>query len=112
MSTSPISLIFDFLPRLGGGGPWACTDFWPSVDSLWPGTLGIAFVSLSSILAILLSKLAIFQDPLRDIPGPFLARWTPLWLAWQVRMGRRYISVDELHRVRDSRIFLFAAGDA
>lgn len=40
------------------------------------------------------------RNPLRDIPGPFLARWTPLWLAFQARRGKRYIAVDQLHKVR------------
>lgn len=38
-------------------------------------------------------------DPLYEIPGPFLARWTPLWLAYQVRRGRKYLVVDALHKV-------------
>ncbi|KAF9023814.1 benzoate para-hydroxylase [Hymenopellis radicata] len=38
------------------------------------------------------------MDPLRDIPGPLLARYTPLWLAFQARMGRRYLAVHELHQ--------------
>ncbi|KAF9020226.1 benzoate para-hydroxylase [Hymenopellis radicata] len=37
-------------------------------------------------------------DPFRDIPGPLLARCTPLWLAYQSRMGRRYLAVHELHQ--------------
>ncbi|KAF8993925.1 cytochrome P450 [Hymenopellis radicata] len=37
-------------------------------------------------------------DPFRDIPGPLLARCTPLWLAYQARMGRRYLAVHELHQ--------------
>ncbi|KDQ28680.1 hypothetical protein PLEOSDRAFT_175903 [Pleurotus ostreatus PC15] len=37
-------------------------------------------------------------DPFSDIPGPILARWTPLWLAYQARRGRRYQVVDELHK--------------
>lgn len=36
---------------------------------------------------------------LRDIPGPLLARYTPFWLAYQARVGRRYIAVHELHQV-------------
>ena len=45
-------------------------------------------------------------DPFYDIPGPFLARWTPLWLAYQVRRGRKYLVVDGLHKVHPSTIAL------
>lgn len=38
------------------------------------------------------------NDPFHDIPGPFLARWTPLWLAYQARRGLRYLAVDDLHK--------------
>ncbi|KAJ7826807.1 benzoate para-hydroxylase, partial [Mycena olivaceomarginata] len=31
------------------------------------------------------------------IPGPFLARWTPLWLAYQAYRGRRYKAVHAAH---------------
>lgn len=39
-------------------------------------------------------------DPLRDIPGPFLARWTPLWLAYHARRGNRFRAVHAAHEVR------------
>ncbi|KAH8832608.1 benzoate para-hydroxylase [Flagelloscypha sp. PMI_526] len=32
------------------------------------------------------------------IPGPASARWSPLWLAYQVRKGRRYLEVHKLHQ--------------
>jgi benzoate 4-monooxygenase len=35
---------------------------------------------------------------IRDIPGPFAARFSNLWLLWQVRQGKRYQSVDEAHK--------------
>jgi benzoate 4-monooxygenase len=35
---------------------------------------------------------------LRDIPGPFAAKFTNLWLLLQARQGKRYQSVDEAHR--------------
>ncbi|KAJ7718957.1 benzoate para-hydroxylase [Mycena maculata] len=40
----------------------------------------------------------LYCDPLRQIPGPVLARWTPLWLGYQARMGRRYLAVDMAHK--------------
>lgn len=38
-------------------------------------------------------------DPLRDVPGPFLAKWTPLWLAYHARRGNRFRAVHEAHKV-------------
>jgi benzoate 4-monooxygenase len=35
---------------------------------------------------------------LGDIPGPFFARFTRLWLMLQARQGKRYLSVDEAHK--------------
>ncbi|KAL0952984.1 hypothetical protein HGRIS_007195 [Hohenbuehelia grisea] len=61
-------------------------------------SIGVIIMTISSMLAALWQKYGLRKDPLRDIPGPFLARWTPLWLAWQVRMGRRYLVVHELHK--------------
>lgn len=35
---------------------------------------------------------------LRDIPGPFAAKFSALWLLLQARQGKRYLSVDEAHK--------------
>jgi benzoate 4-monooxygenase len=35
---------------------------------------------------------------IRDIPAPFPAAWTNLWLLWQARQGKRYLAVDEAHK--------------
>lgn len=35
---------------------------------------------------------------IRDIPSPFPAAFTNLWLMYQVRRGRRYLIVDEAHK--------------
>lgn len=35
---------------------------------------------------------------IRDIPGPFFAKFTNLWLLLQARQGKRYLSVDEAHK--------------
>lgn len=32
------------------------------------------------------------------VPGPFVARFSNLWLMYQARWGRRYMSVDEAHK--------------
>jgi benzoate 4-monooxygenase len=35
---------------------------------------------------------------IRDIPGPFLAKFTNLWLLLQARQGKRYLAVDQAHK--------------
>jgi benzoate 4-monooxygenase len=35
---------------------------------------------------------------LRDISGPFAAKFTNLWLLLQARQGKRYLSVDQAHK--------------
>lgn len=35
---------------------------------------------------------------IRDIPAPFPAAFTNLWLMYQTRRGRRYLMVDEAHK--------------
>lgn len=35
---------------------------------------------------------------IRDIPAPFPAAFTNLWLLYQCRRGRRYLAVDEAHK--------------
>ena len=35
---------------------------------------------------------------IRDIPGPFPAAFTNLWLMLQCRRGKRYLAVDEAHK--------------
>ncbi|KAK7920730.1 Benzoate 4-monooxygenase [Apiospora marii] len=35
---------------------------------------------------------------LRKIPAPFPASWTNLWLLYVCRRGKRYLSVDEIHK--------------
>lgn len=35
---------------------------------------------------------------LRSVPGPFIAKFTNLWLLLQARQGKRYLSVDAAHK--------------
>ncbi|KAK8197312.1 cytochrome P450 3A3 [Phyllosticta capitalensis] len=35
---------------------------------------------------------------IRDIPAPFPAQFSNLWLLWQCRQGRRYLAVHDLHK--------------
>ncbi|KAL0948853.1 hypothetical protein HGRIS_008974 [Hohenbuehelia grisea] len=68
------------------------------------GPLSIGLASWGVLSALLILSICVIAsrnfrvDPFADIPGPFLARWTPLWLAYQARRGRRYKVIDELHK--------------
>jgi hypothetical protein len=42
------------------------------------GIIGLVFVTIT-FLHLLGLAIDNFKDPLRDIPGPWLARWTRLW---------------------------------
>jgi len=35
---------------------------------------------------------------IRDIPGPFIAKFSDLWLAYETRRTRRYLTVHHLHQ--------------
>lgn len=35
---------------------------------------------------------------IRDVPGPFFAKFSNLWLLVQCRRGHRYLSVDDAHK--------------
>lgn len=35
---------------------------------------------------------------IRDIPAPFPAQFSNLWLLWQARKGIRYLEVDKQHK--------------
>src|SRR4051794_2687573 len=58
---------------------------------LSPYTIPIAF-ALFFVIPYLTSN-----TELRDIPGPFAAKFTRLWLLFQARKGKRYLSVNEAH---------------
>lgn len=70
-------------------------------------SFGMVMMALSSFL-VLVHKVFFRKGPLDDIPGPFLARWTHVWLAYQVRMGRRYLVVDALHKVTSTTLVSMA----
>lgn len=63
-----------------------------SLEHVFALFLGVFLI----LLAILLHKR---RDPMGYIPGPLLARWTPLWLAYHARRGRRFKAVHEAHKV-------------
>lgn len=59
---------------------------------LTPYTIPIA-LALFWIIPYLTSNTTI-----RDVPGPFFAKFSNLWLMLQARQGKRYKSVDEAHK--------------
>jgi len=64
-------------------------------------------IAFSVLLANFLRRWFSRCDPLGDVPGPFFARWTPFWLAFHARFGRRYLAVAEAHEVRLRELFPF-----
>ncbi|TFK34637.1 benzoate para-hydroxylase [Crucibulum laeve] len=56
----------------------------------------VVSVSIPLMIAYCLLLRKRFGD-IDRIPGPFLARWTPFWLAYHVRLGQRYQAVHRLH---------------
>ncbi|KFZ14545.1 hypothetical protein V501_03179 [Pseudogymnoascus sp. VKM F-4519 (FW-2642)] len=65
-------------------------------------------IATSSILAILIlrSLLRDITSPLRDIPGPFLARYTRLWKLREIYKGAFQETNIELHRKHGDYSFL------
>ncbi|KAF7307848.1 Benzoate 4-monooxygenase [Mycena kentingensis (nom. inval.)] len=55
----------------------------------------VMLVALLGALGALLVALLLRKT---NVPGPVLARWTPLWLAWHAWRGRRYAAVHEAHQ--------------
>ena len=53
-------------------------------------------VLLAPLLYYLLPYLR--NATIRDVPGPFLAKFSNLWLLYQCRRGQRYKAVDEAHK--------------
>lgn len=53
-------------------------------------------ILLLPVLFYLLPYLRNWQ--IRDIPAPFPAAWTNLWLLYQARRGRRFLAVHEAHK--------------
>ncbi|KAH6863464.1 cytochrome P450 [Alternaria alternata] len=61
--------------------------------------LSITSLSLSVSIAYVgyITIYRIFFHPLRSVPGPFLARFSKLWLVWHVRKGKSHIQFPKLH---------------
>ncbi|KAL9620420.1 MAG: hypothetical protein Q9160_005005 [Pyrenula sp. 1 TL-2023] len=47
---------------------------------------------------LLITLLRLLRSPLRDVPGPFLARWTRLWYLKEVAKARFEITNIDLHK--------------
>ncbi|KAJ7626867.1 benzoate para-hydroxylase [Roridomyces roridus] len=62
------------------------------ISAFFPVSLLPVYLASASIL--LTTLFLLLHDPLRHIPGPALARWTPLWLGHQARVGNRYLAID------------------
>ncbi|KAF8521430.1 cytochrome P450 [Hysterangium stoloniferum] len=55
-------------------------------------------VFISTFVTLVVIHQLTRPDPLNDIPGPWLAKYTSLLLAYHTRTGKRYLFVDHLHK--------------
>ena len=62
--------------------------------------LSVLFTPYTLLLLPIISYLLpyIRNWSIRDIPAPFPAAFTNLWLLYQCRRGRRYLAVDNAHK--------------
>ncbi|KDR70723.1 hypothetical protein GALMADRAFT_881849 [Galerina marginata CBS 339.88] len=60
------------------------------LDHLWLFFVGIVLVAIIHRVTQV--------DPLKEIPGPWLAKHTSLLLGYHIRTGKRYLYVDKLHK--------------
>src|SRR5262249_29974433 len=72
-------------------------------DILLPFLLSTVLPNLPFILPCLLVAYYVLpylfsNTAQRRIPGPFVAKFSNLWLLWQCRHGRRFLAVDEAHK--------------
>ncbi|KAF9053779.1 benzoate para-hydroxylase [Hymenopellis radicata] len=54
-------------------------------------------IFLACVTLLATAVVAYRRRALSNIPGPFLARWTPLWLFYYARRGDRYMAVHKAH---------------
>lgn len=74
---------------------------------IWDNSLLLlAALPVATILYLLT---AYFVDPhgLRSYPGPFLAKFTDLWIAWTVHSNRWSLSVEDAHKKYGTHSFGF-----
>lgn len=60
------------------------------MDSLLP--FFAAFVSVA------IAVYTQFLDPLRHVPGPFIAKWSRLWMVYHAQKGDMHTTMIELHK--------------
>ncbi|KAJ7607806.1 benzoate para-hydroxylase [Mycena polygramma] len=72
--------------------------FLPDLDLVFngggTGLYGLVFLGVICALCV---YALVLRQPAHHIPGPFLARWTHLWLAYHAHHGRRYKAVHAAH---------------
>ncbi|PWY71015.1 cytochrome P450 [Aspergillus heteromorphus CBS 117.55] len=69
-----------------------------SLAVLWPGlTDQSSYLLLAALIATTATFLLHFLDPLSSIPGPFWARWSPLWMINHSLNGDMHRTMIHLH---------------
>ncbi|KAI9667995.1 MAG: hypothetical protein M1821_000815 [Bathelium mastoideum] len=53
--------------------------------------------AIATIAVVILAYFILFRDPLVSVPGPLLARFSPLWLIYHSRKGDMHRRMIELH---------------
>ncbi|KAF9064706.1 benzoate para-hydroxylase [Rhodocollybia butyracea] len=61
---------------------------------------------LLGLLVLLGSYVWVKSRTLNHIPGPILARLTPLWLIYYARIGKRYMAVECAHKVYGDMVLI------
>ncbi|KAI0198042.1 hypothetical protein F4808DRAFT_437455 [Astrocystis sublimbata] len=63
------------------------------------GISSVANAGIYLLITILFAvAIRLFNDPLRHIPGPLIARWTPIWLWYISWRGDECSVLDQLHQ--------------
>lgn len=65
---------------------------------------GIQVLILSAVAILTLILFVHLRDPLRSIPGPFFARWSPLWMVYHSRKGDMHRVMLDLHQKHGSLV--------
>jgi benzoate 4-monooxygenase len=73
--------------------------FFPDLTKLLGPNAGFYEPAFILLIALCVLYTLFARKSTHHIPGPFLARWTPLWLAYQAYRGRRYKAVHAAHLV-------------
>ncbi|KAF9523096.1 benzoate para-hydroxylase [Crepidotus variabilis] len=56
-----------------------------------------SFILLLGATSLLAALVLSGTRRLKGIPGPLLARWSPIWLFYHARIGQRYLAVHKAH---------------